>query len=220
MDERQGEEEAVSVSDPNTGAPFAAQATSGQADAPEAEGAKTGAQSHDFPAKTKAATPQSGYQARTLKPGGLTPGEQEMVAKLQARDTAVRAHEAAHQGSGGGLVGGATFSYQSGPDGRQYAVGGEVPVDTSPVNGNMEETIAKEERVISAALAPSDPSSQDYAVAAQASQIVSQAEMALDSQRAQEAATQPRLGIAKAASAAFHANSRYIPVSSGLDVRA
>jgi len=55
MDERQGEEEAVSVSDPNTGAPFAAQATSGQADAPEAEGAKTGAQSHDFPAKTKAA---------------------------------------------------------------------------------------------------------------------------------------------------------------------
>lgn len=46
----------------------------------------------------------------------------------------MRAHEQAHKTAAGGLAqGGATFEYQTGPDGKQYAVSGEVKIDTSPV---------------------------------------------------------------------------------------
>jgi hypothetical protein len=40
----------------------------------------------------------------------------EVIAKLEARDTEVRAHEAAHMGAGGGIAGSASFDYQVGPD--------------------------------------------------------------------------------------------------------
>ena len=52
----------------------------------------------------------------------------------------------------GGLAkGGATFSFQRGADGKQYAVGGEVNIDTSPVSGNPEATIAQDRAVAAAA---------------------------------------------------------------------
>jgi hypothetical protein len=105
-------------------------------------------------------------------PGGksLSPAQQQVVEKLAARDTAVRAHEAAHQAAAGGLGGAATFSYQQGPDGRRYAVGGEVPI-TLESGRTPEETISNAETVRAAALAPVDPSAQDLSVAAQASQV-------------------------------------------------
>ncbi len=93
------------------------------------------------------------------------------IAQLKAADVAVRAHEAAHVAAGGGLVrGGASFTYQTGPDGRQYAVAGEVQIDTSPVRGDPAATIQKMATVRAAALAPSDPSATDRAVAASAAQ--------------------------------------------------
>jgi hypothetical protein len=61
--------------------------------------------------------------------GELTPDEQRLLRELQARDREVRAHEAAHKAAGGGLAGGASFTYQQGPDGRYYATGGEVSID-------------------------------------------------------------------------------------------
>jgi hypothetical protein len=88
--------------------------------------------------------------------------------KLKALDQKVRAHEAAHQAAGAGLVGGASFTYQRGADGRMYAVGGEVSIDTSPVPGDPEATLTKMQQVQAAALAPADPSAQDRAVAAAA----------------------------------------------------
>ncbi len=103
-------------------------------------------------------TPQSGEAALN----------DPKVKELQAIDTAVRAHEAAHMAAGGGVVtGGASFSYARGPDGKMYAVGGEVPIDASE-GSNPEETISKAQRIRAAALAPSDPSPQDYKVAATA----------------------------------------------------
>ena len=99
-----------------------------------------------------------------LSPEGLA-----QVAKLKARDAEVRAHEAAHLAAGGGVTrGGATFSYEHGPDGQSYAVGGEVGVDTSPVANNPQATIAKANIIRAAALAPADPSPQDQSVAAAA----------------------------------------------------
>jgi len=101
----------------------------------------------------------------------LSDQQKAEVARLKARDTEVKQHEQAHVAAGGGVVrGGPTYEYQTGPDGKQYAVGGEVSIDTSPVKGNPQATIAKMESVKRAALAPADPSGQDRSVAAQAAQ--------------------------------------------------
>jgi hypothetical protein len=94
--------------------------------------------------------------------------EQRTVQKLQAVDMQVRAHEAAHLAAGGGVVtGGANFSYTRGPDGRMYATGGEVPIDSGK-ESTPDKTIAKAQRIRVAAMAPADPSPQDYRVAAMA----------------------------------------------------
>ncbi|KMW57954.1 SrpA-related protein [Candidatus Rhodobacter oscarellae] len=99
---------------------------------------------------------------------GLTEQEQQVVQKLKARDREVRAHEQAHAAVGGEYAGQPTYSYQTGPDGQQYAIGGEVAIDAAPVPGDPEATIQKMEVVKAAALAPAEPSGQDRKVAAQA----------------------------------------------------
>lgn len=106
-------------------------------------------------------------------PQGLS--EQE----LKARDREVRAHEAAHQAVGGQYAGAMSFTYQRGSDGAQYAVGGEVSIDLSPVQGDPQATIEKMRVVRAAAMAPAEPSGQDRAVAAQAMQIMLQAQSEL-----------------------------------------
>lgn len=103
------------------------------------------------------------------------------VAELKKVDQEVRAHEQAHVMAGGNLVrGGATFGYRRGPDGNQYAVSGEVSIDSSPVQGDPRATIRKAEQVRKAALAPAQPSSQDRAVAAAASGMEVQAQAELN----------------------------------------
>ncbi len=98
----------------------------------------------------------------------LSIGEKMQVSKLQVVDAAVRAHEAAHLAAGGGVAkGGASFGYEKGPDGKMYAVSGEVPIDMSEGN-SPDETISKMQQVRAAAMAPADPSPQDYKVASTA----------------------------------------------------
>lgn len=116
--------------------------------------------------------------------------ELKQISDLKNIDRQVRAHEAAHMAAGGGLVrGGARYSYQQGPDGRRYAVGGEVSIDTSAVRDDPEATLNKAQRIIAAALAPVNPSSTDRAVASMASQMAAQArvELMAKSTEAQEA---------------------------------
>ena len=94
-----------------------------------------------------------------------------LVRSLQARDQQVRAHEQAHLAASGGLAtSGASYIYQKGPDGVSYAIGGEVTIDVSP-GRTLQDTIARAETIRTAALAPADPSGQDRAVAAAASQM-------------------------------------------------
>jgi hypothetical protein len=105
----------------------------------------------------------------------ISPEEKQVVNDLKRRDTEVKAHEAAHMAAGSGIVqGGASYEYQSGPDGKMYAVGGEVQIDVS-AESSPEATIQKMQQVRAAALAPAQPSGTDRAVAAQASQIEAQA---------------------------------------------
>ena len=112
----------------------------------------------------------SGSQSRQF-----TEEEQKRIDELKKIDTQVRAHEAAHQAAAGGLARGKSFTYTTGPDGGQYAVGGEVQIDTSPIPNNPQATISKMQQVQRAALAPADPSGQDMAVAAQAAAAAQQA---------------------------------------------
>jgi hypothetical protein len=102
------------------------------------------------------------------------------IERLKQRDREVTAHEMAHIAAGGPYVrGGASFQYQYGPDGRRYAVGGEVSIDMSAVSGDPEATISKMRTVISAALAPASPSAQDRMVASKASRIQMDMQMEL-----------------------------------------
>ena len=117
--------------------------------------------------------------------GELTDEEKEVVEKLKARDQEVRRHEAAHAAAGGSFAGAPTFSYQQGPDGKRYAVGGEVSIDLSP-GSTPEETARKADQIRAAALAPADPSGQDQAVAAAAVQMKAQAQAEGAKQRAEE----------------------------------
>lgn len=74
------------------------------------------------------------------------------------------------------------------PDGKQYAVGGEVKIDISP-EADPEATLRKAEAIQAAA---DGPSSQDGSVSAQASQMAQQTQRELAEQPADE--TAPRLG--------------------------
>jgi len=107
---------------------------------------------------------------------GFTSAEIKLIDELKKIDTKVRQHEMAHIAAGGKYItSGANFTYQRGPNGKNYAVGGEVSIDTSPVPGDPEATIKKMRQVKSAALAPADPSTQDLKVAANAMSEVSKA---------------------------------------------
>jgi SprA-related family len=119
-------------------------------------------------------------------PDGLTEAERKEVQKLKQRDREVRAHEAAHKAAGGSIAGAPSFETTTGPDGRSYAVAGEVSIDTSPIPNNPEATIRKLEIVKRAALAPSQPSAQDRQVAADAAAKIQQARIEKREQDAEE----------------------------------
>lgn len=116
----------------------------------------------------------------------LNEAELALVRELKQRDLKVRQHEMAHLVASGGLAqGGPSFSYQRGPDGQNYAIGGHVSIDISP-GKTPKETLQKAQTVIAAALAPADPSGQDLAVAAKASQMAVKARTELTQQQAAE----------------------------------
>lgn len=126
---------------------------------------------------TRAASTQQEY----------SPEDQAKIDKLKARDLQVRQHEQAHLAVAGGLAtSGATYTYQRGPNGVSYAVGGEVNIDTSP-GRTPEETIAKARQIEAAALAPADPSGQDRSVAASAAQMAQKAQAELSAKQQQVA---------------------------------
>ncbi|MFO7802878.1 MAG: putative metalloprotease CJM1_0395 family protein [Desulfovermiculus sp.] len=108
----------------------------------------------------------------------LSQAERQVLQELKSREREVKAHEQAHIAAGGQYVqGGANYSYRIGPDGKMYAVGGEVSIDVSPVPGDPQATIEKAEAIQRAAKAPAQPSAQDASVAAQAASMEMQAQM-------------------------------------------
>ena len=110
--------------------------------------------------------------------------DQAVIQQLKQRDIEVKAHEQAHASVGGAHAGSASFTYTRGPNGTLYATGGEVGIDTSPVADDPQATLQKARQVQAAALAPLNPSSQDRAVAARASQMAANAIADLANERA------------------------------------
>jgi len=94
--------------------------------------------------------------------------ELRQLSTLKQRDREVRTHEQAHLSAAGQYArGGASFTFQKGPDGHSYAVGGEVGIDVGKER-TPEATIAKMQTIKRAALAPANPSQTDRRIAAQA----------------------------------------------------
>lgn len=147
---------------------------------------------------------------RARGPNELTPDEKQQVEKLAARDAEVRTHEMAHLAAAGSLaMGGPNYVYQTGPDGKNYAIGGSVKIDTSP-GRTPEETLRKSQQIRAAALAPSDPSPQDLKVAASA------ASMGIEAQsKSNEKAREANQPTDDAGESADIRSSRQIPAPSG-----
>ena len=112
--------------------------------------------------------------------------QKKQIAEMKAVEQKVKAHEQAHRSVGGKFSGGISYDFQKGPDGQQYIVGGEVPIQM-PRSDNPEETIQAMEQVRRAALAPANPSSQDMQVASKASQAILEAQSELKSKENKEA---------------------------------
>lgn len=146
-------------------------ASSEKTDSASPDAAKSANSAEKKPAAAKAAS------------GELSAAELRDITALKNTDSKVRSHEAAHMAAAGGLShSGASYEYTTGPDGKRYAVGGEVSIDTS-AGRTPEETLRRAEQIRSAALAPADPSGQDLQVAAQAAQMAmrARAEIAAES---------------------------------------
>lgn len=97
------------------------------------------------------------------------------IKELKDRDTEVRTHEQAHKSAGGQYAGAPAFDMTKGPDGENYATGGHVNIDVSPIADDPQATINKMSQIKSAALAPAEPSSQDLKVAAKADSVAAAA---------------------------------------------
>lgn len=121
--------------------------------------------------------------------------EEKEVQQLKARDREVKAHELAHLAAAGQYVrGGPSYSYQRGPDGQMYAIGGEVPVDISKET-TPEQTIQKMEIIKRAAMAPTEPSSADRGIAAAAAVLEAQARQEMQAVQKRAFQEQQEMGI-------------------------
>lgn len=120
--------------------------------------------------------------------------EKQIILSLESRDKEVRNHERAHAAVGGAYTGAPSYAFEIGPNGKKYAVEGEVSVDVTPVAGDPKETIAKMKKVQAAALAPANPSAQDIRVAASASSIIVEAQAELINASSVNAETKPSGG--------------------------
>lgn len=97
---------------------------------------------------------------------------QKKQAFVKQRYDEIYAHELAHK-SAAGTYGGAIVIEK---DSNGIPVGGHVSIQMPTLDKkNLDKTIKHADTVIRAAMAPTDPSSQDYKVAAEARAIRSQA---------------------------------------------
>ncbi len=124
----------------------------------------------------------------------LSQQDQQKISQLKQRDQEVKTHEQAHLNAAGSYaIGGASFTYQTGPNGVRYAVGGEINISTSAIKDDPAATLKKADAIRRAALAPANPSSQDQRVAAKATSMAGKARIDLVELSQQEQAKEIKL---------------------------
>ena len=158
-----------------------------QANKGESAGAEQNSQANDASAaQAKAGNRSEGADNESKQQERIQEQQQkqdlELIRTLSQREAEVHAHENAHSAVGGQYAGSASYTYQRGPDGVNYAVGGEVSIDVSVIPGDPAATLQKMQLVQRAALAPAEPSAQDRKVAALAAQQANQARAELATQ--------------------------------------
>ena len=97
-------------------------------------------------------------------PNQLSDAEKRAVEELRRRDAAVRREEEAHAAVAGKYGSPPAYTYERGPDGRLYRVGGSVAINAT-VSGDPEEIRRAGNRITAAAFAPVRPSSADRSAA-------------------------------------------------------
>lgn len=113
-----------------------------------------------------------------------------LIEKLRQRDAHVRGHEMAHlMAADGQAQGTPQYTYQTGPDGRAYAIGGSVNISVTRT-GDPEHDARQAETARRAATAVGDPSVQDSLTASEAQSMAGSArQRALNSYGGQDGYT-------------------------------
>lgn len=123
----------------------------------------------------------------------LSTEEQQQLRELERRDQQVRTRDMAFIAAAGGAAGSYSLQYETGPDGRRYAVGADIKLDTSE-GATPEQTLAKARALRAATMSARADSSNDASAAAKAVRMEAEAraqierERAADSQAATEGA--------------------------------
>lgn len=112
--------------------------------------------------------------------------EKQQITDLKNRDAEVKAHEQAHIAAASGISASApSYEYEPGPDGKRYAVGGEVNISFTE-SGDPASDIQKAQAMKAAALAPAQPSSQDLSVARNADRMIAGYQEDIANQKTEE----------------------------------
>lgn len=143
---------------------------------------------------------------KSVKNKDMSREEQQKLRELQQTDRKVRAHEQAHVSASGRIaVSAPSYDYETGPDGKRYAVGGSVNYNVPSTECPREELLlARQLRRM--ALAPMDPSPKDRAVAAKASAKEARASREVREEKAEERAEETENHEEEATPAAGQAN--------------
>lgn len=104
--------------------------------------------------------------AKTLSE--MSDGERAEVARLQARDSAVKQEEKGHAAAAGQYASAPQYQYTIGPDGKAYAIGGHVDVSINSQGGSAGNNRSALAALQNAALSPNAPSGADMAAFRQA----------------------------------------------------
>ena len=105
----------------------------------------------------------------------MSKSDQALLHKLEVRDAKVRAHETAHIMAAGGQASSPTYTYQTGPDGKRYAIGGSVNISMLST-GDPESDARQAKNAHRAALATGEPSSRDMQTANKATALIAKAQ--------------------------------------------
>lgn len=116
------------------------------------------------------------YKAEQNQPKEeLTTQEKQELAKLKITDAEVKRHENAHKAMAAGLqTSGPNYEYETGPDGKKYAVAGDVNISYQK-SSDPEVNLKNAQKLKAAALAPAEPSAQDRSVARKADMEIAKA---------------------------------------------